>query len=205
MGTKDPDGQASISNLAEYLNRHVAIPNGYKLVVRRKDKRPHGFYMEVKCTRGRAAKVGSGSKSKTHTHLSQAGDEVCCFFLPVYYDENVKLFFFKQHCWPIFDHVGHSKIHPDHMTHGKSVIPPETMKIAEDLLGKHCSPKVVQLLLTIMSGERISRDSMAKMRSAVHMSKFREKKNESTADTLLNILKNNKSITYCYLTASYDE
>lgn len=144
------------------MNRHVAIPHGYKLVVRRQRAVAIGFSMEIKCTRGRVASVGTGSKSETHTCLSQKEDGVCSFCVPVYYDKSVNLFFFKRHCWPIFDHAGHSKIHRDHMKHGKSVIPEETKEIAEKLLGKHCPTAVIQLLLTVMNGDKISRDSLAK-------------------------------------------
>lgn len=206
MGAKDSNGkETSRSNLGEYLNRHVAIPNGYKLTLMAKHIRSYGYYVEVKCTRGCAARLGSGSKSMTHTHRSQTDDDVCCFFLPVYYDKNENLFFFKQHCWPMFDHNGHSKVDSNHMKLGKSAVPPETIEIAEQLLGKNCPPAVVQLLLTVMSGQRISQDSLSKMRSAVHISKFRGKEIESTADTLLNMLENEEGVTYCYMTASVDE
>ena len=203
--SNDANNKKILSNLGEYLNRHVAMPNGFKLVVRKSRKVSCGFYFEVKCARGRAASHGSGSKSNTHTRLSQTEDEVCCFFLPVYYDTKVNLFFVKQHCYPMFQHDGHSKVDRNHMKNGKSVIPEETREIAEGLLGKHCSPAVVQLLLNVMHGDKITSDSIAKMRSAVHISKFRGKQDESAADTLLNILKNEDGLTYCYITGSYDE
>ncbi len=74
------------------------------------------------------------------------------------------------------------------------------------MLAKNCSTAVVNLLLSVVSGNRLSSDSIKKMRRAVLISKHRNHDStESTADTLIRMLEEIEGMYYCYITGSYDE
>lgn len=205
---KDVPGSKDVpSNLSKHLNDKVAINDGYKVTIRRSQTVSCGMRHDIKCIRGRCASRGSGKKNETNTGLSQVESEICHFFVPIYFDTTVGLFFFKQHCHPVFAHCGHPKTNREHMRLGASDIPDNVRAVAEQMLGKNCPNPVVQLLLSVMSGDRITQDSMSKMRRAVLVSKHDSNSDESTADTLLKMLKEKEKegVVFCYMTGSYDE
>lgn len=211
----DEDGSTiSQSNIGEYINRHVTLDQGYKVLVRRYratnqkklTKTNANATIGLRCWRGRKSESTKGAnKTESNTKLSQEDDDVCDWFIPAYYDAEDDVVYFKQHCNACFEHKGHPHIKREHMKLGASDIPEETRKTAESLLGKNCPPSVVQLLLSVLSGDRITQDAIAQMRRAVLISKHDQKTGESTADSLLNLLEAKPGTTYCYMTGSYDE
>ena len=88
---------------------------------------------------------------------------------------------------------------------GASDLPDDVKKYAEKMLGKNCPTSVVQLLLSVMGADRITSNSMSKMRRAVLISKHKNQTGESTAEILLRMLEEMPGVTYCYMTGSYDE
>ena len=73
---------------------------------------------------------------------------------------------------------------------GKSAIPEDIRQIAEDMLGKHCPPSVVKLLINVMSGESITTKAVQNLRGAVMLKKFSDstKNSEDTTAQQLSAL-----------------
>lgn len=196
------------SNIATYLNNTVARKDGYEVIVDKSNPLKNGRKMDIICSQGRSARIGRGKINQTQTGLSQSDDsdrKVCGVHWPMYYDDTEKLCFVKQQCDANFVHNGHAHTERQHMKVGSSDIPEDVKKYAEEMLHNNCSPAVVQLLLSVMGADRVTSDSISKMRRAVLIKKHKNDKDESTAETLLKMLDNMDGVTYCYMTGSYDD
>jgi hypothetical protein len=87
---------------------------------------------------------------------------------------------------------------------GQSAIPEDLRRIAEEMLGKHCPSSVVKLLINVVSGESLT---SKKTRGAVMLRKFSDgtkNSEDTTAQQLLNYVKNKPGMVYAYMTASFD-
>ena len=192
-------------NIATYLNNNVVRNDGYVVTVGNTQKISCGKRMDIVCTQARKASVGSGTKNQTQTSLSQTEEANCSVTWPVYYDEEKRLLFLKRHCTFNFEHSGHLHLEREHMKVGASEIPDDIKEFADKMLGKNCPNSVVQLLLSVMGTDRITTDAMNRMRRAVLITKHKNDAGESTAETLLKMLDNMEGVSYCYMTASYDD
>ena len=196
------------SNIATYINNTVAHNDGYEVTVKKSDKTSFGRRLTLICTQGRTANIGKGNVNQTQTGLSQSDDTnriTCGAHWPMYYDDNEKLCFVKKHCSVNFEHSGHVHTERQHMKIGASDIPDNVRKYAEEMLNNNCSTAVVQLLMSVMGADKITNDSISKMRRAVLIKKHKNDKGESTAETLLKMLDDMEGVTCCYMTGSYDE
>ena len=129
----DEDGSTiSQSNIGEYINRHVTLDQGYKVLVRRYratnqkklTKTNANATIGLRCWRGRKSESTKGAnKTESNTKLSQEDDDVCDWFIPAYYDAEDDVVYFKQHCNACFEHNGHPHIKREHMKLGASDIP----------------------------------------------------------------------------------
>jgi len=192
--------------LIDYINKQCAFDGGFKVTIGVTSKMSTGIHLYVKCRHFRKASLGKRSKNQTHTTLSQEADECCNdWVLHVYYCTQHNHYYVKQHSACIFTHKGHLPVERQYMKLGQADIDKDVKKVAEQLLGKNAPPKVVQLLLNVMSGDTISDNAMKKMRSAVVVSSLSKEPGDSVADTLLKMLEKREDVLYCYMTGFYNE
>lgn len=114
---------------------------------------------------------------------------------------------YNRHCGVNFQHTNHLPVRSEHMKLGQSAIPEDLRQVAEDMLGKHCPPSVVKLLINVMSGESITTKAVQNLRGAVMLRKFSDStkgSEDTTAQQLLNYVKGKPGMSYAYLTATYD-
>ena len=114
---------------------------------------------------------------------------------------------YKRHCGVNFQHTNHLPVRSEHMKLGQSAIPEDLRQIAEEMLGKHCPSSVVKLLINVVSGESITSKAVHNLRGAVMLRKFSDSTKNSedtTAQQLLNYVKNKPGMSYAYMTASFN-
>jgi len=210
LSKTDPEnntGKAVPATISAELNKE-ATRWGFRLTTRSRRKTNYGFKSLARCTRDRCADVSRGLTTTNcrKTHLSQEEEETCGWVFPIHYCNTNKLFFVRKHCNTNFVHHGHVPIDPEHMRHGKKDIPPDVREIAEQMLGKGCPNSIINLLVSVCAGKKITPDAIKQMRRAVLISKFgNNNSDESTAETLIRNLDEDESIHYHYLTGSYDQ
>jgi len=208
------DNNKTSSDLAEFFNSNTCRANGYKVVVRGTDKRSFGVLYTLKCQCARTNEMSKSDKSNaksktTHTHFQPKEDNENCphFYIPVFLDNNSRRFYLKQHCGVNFQHTNHLPVRSEHMKLGQSAIPEDLRQIAEEMLGKHCPSSVVKLLINVVSGESITSKAVHNLRGAVMLRKFSDSTKNSedtTAQQLLNYVKNKPGMSYAYMTASFN-
>ena len=199
-----PEIRETPSTLNRVLNNHVTT-DGYRVTTLRTQKRNFGWRCIIGCVRNQISRQGRGIKNVTHTSLTQE-DKKCQFHFPIFYDNSSSLYYVSKNCNHCLVHSGHLPTNREHMRHGVSTIPQEVREVAEQLLGKGCPNSIVNLLLSVMSEDRITPDAMSKMRRAILITKHgNTDKNESTAETLLRMLDEKEGTSYDYMTGTYDE
>ena len=159
----------------------------------------------LKCHRHQRAKKGRGTKNETRNSLPQKSSETCSFYVPTFYDNTHDCMFVRKNSGCNFEHNGHLPVQREHMKLGKTALTTEHLDLAEKMMGQNTPTSIVDVMLSILSGNRISEDALQKIRRGVLLAKHGNTGNESTAQVLLRMLENKDGVIFCYMTASYSE
>lgn len=117
----------------------------------------------------------------------------------------IKLFYFNKLSNFNWKHSHHLKLHEQKLVRGAKDVPADTLDLINNLLQRHCPLSVAQQLLELSCGNKLPRNSLAKLREAVLMRKYQTNGSETTAETLIRLLNNDDNISCVCCTGSYDE
>ena len=143
-------------------------------------------------------------KKTPNTKGAKKVEHCCKFCIPIYYCSKVKRWYFRKNSGAHFTHNDHGPT-PRKLTRvGARNVPKADLDFAIDLLNKNMPKAMVNLVLNIKGGNKMSQGALDYLRRSVLMKQHGTKDGDSTATRLLRML-DDKGATYRYITGSYSE
>jgi len=196
-----------ISNLSNYINNKSCFDEGYTLSIAKSDPTKDGRKVRLMC-KGlhEVSTVSRGTKRKKtpNTKGAKKVEHCCKFCIPIYYCSKVKRWYFRKNSGAHFTHNDHGPT-PRKLTRvGARNVPKADLDFAIDLLNKNMPKAMVNLVLNIKGGNRMSQGALDYLRRSVLMKQHGTKDGDSTATRLLRML-DDKGATYRFISGSYSE
>ena len=196
-----------ISNLSNYINNKSCFDEGYTISIAKSDTTKDGRKVRLMC-KGlhEVSSVSRGTKRKKtpNTKGAKKVEHCCKFCIPIYYCSKVKRWYFRKNSGAHFTHNDHGPT-PRKLTRvGARNVPKADLDFAIDLLNKNMPKAMVNLVLNIKGGNKMSQGALDYLRRSVLMKQHGTKDGDSTATRLLRML-DDKGATYRYITGSYSE
>lgn len=196
-----------ISNLSNYINNKSCFDEGYTLSIAKSDPTKDGRKVRLMC-KGlhEVSTVSRGTKRKKtpNTKGAKKVEHCCKFCIPIYYCSKVKRWYFRKNSGAHFTHNDHGPT-PRKLTRvGARNVPKADLDFAIDLLNKNMPKAMVNLVLNIKGGNKMSQGALDYLRRSVLMKQHGTKDGDSTATRLLRML-DDKGATYRFISGSYSE
>lgn len=151
------------------------------------------------------ANSSKATTSSTSSSRPQDKNHECGFKIVGGYD--------KEHDqWYIRKNAGHCLVHNDHlpvdidkMEQGKRNVKKEVLKDAEELLLRNVPKSVVQELIQLKTGHKLTSASIAKIKQTMVVDRFKNGENESNAETMIRMMEEDPDIEFCAYYGTYSE
>jgi hypothetical protein len=135
-------------------------------------------------------------------------DDRCSFQFPVYWDEEIKLFYIWEKNAGCLEHKGHPKVHPDEIKVNLKDLPPEETQVASQMFDVHANTSTTAALLAERTGLHLTSSQMLYMRRRRRAIRLAaegfDNDASSPADRLLHQLESDSTVSYVILTAEWD-
>ncbi len=194
----------TVPDIVKEMNAASCLNHGYELISASKKSGAALHY--IKCACGRKAQ-GSKAKKYGETHSSKPEDNTstCDFKLVLKRDEKTNRFYMRQNGGHCLVHSSHLPEFKEDKEHGTRNIPTKHLKDAKDMLERNISNSVVQELIQLKTGMKLSDAAMTKLKHCMVMDKYKKDVDESMATTLVNMLDENPSVEFVAYYGTYSE
>ena len=176
-----------LPSIVRMMNEESCIENKYEV----RAGKTTGKTRHITCTCH-----GNSMKSTSTVKTTFGLQENCFFQLIVAQCPTTNQWYIRKNAGHCVQHNGHIPLDKKKKEFGKRQIKGDVLKDAEDLLLKRVQRGVVQEFIEIKTGKKISKASISRMKESVVLDKFKKKDDETTAETLLNMMESDESIEW---------